>query len=491
MPLFPFPVIRPGQKEFIADIETALEERRPLVAHAPTGIGKTAAVLSAVLPFALENGKPIFFLTPKHTQHAIVIETLKKIKNKFNINFRVADIIGKQWLCPVKGAELLSSREFNQFCSTRKKNEECRFYNNFFKDNKISDGAKDAIKEIKKNILHAHEVKMLCKKSRLCPYEVCIKAGSSANVITADYYHIFSPKVRRAFLAKLNKDMENIILIIDEAHNLPDRIRHILSYNLSEYTLRGAIKEARVLKNPIEDDFFDLIDILKKFEKEKLKKKDVKFSEVYIKREEFTSEIEKFASKMKMSYEDFYIMVDNFGDEVLKIPRRYRSYSKTAARFLESWNKPGVEFARILRKNKRNEMLELSYKCLDPSVSSAGVFSGCFCSILMSGTLVPLNMYSSILGLANAIEKEYASPYPKENKLVLITPGVTTQWKKRSDEMYEKYAEKLKNIIDIIPGNTAVFFPSYEILNKIHKIIENNYEIEKNILAEKQDMKQI
>ena len=489
MPLFPFPKIRSGQKEFMDDIETALIGKRHLVAHASTGIGKTAAVLSVALPFAIENGKDIFFLAPKHTQHSIVIETLKKIKEKYNVNFRVADIIGKQWLCPVKAVDVLSSREFNQFCSTRKKNEECGYYNKIFEGgNKISCDAKDVINEVKNNILHSHEVKLLCRKKELCPYEICVKAGSESNVIIADYYHIFSPKVRHAFLMKLNKDLGNAILVVDEAHNLPERIRNILSYNLSEYTLSGAIKEARIMKDSIEDDFLDIIDILKKFDKEKLKKEG-KFKEAHVRREEFTDEISRFANKMHMTYDEFYLFVDAFGDGILKIPNRYRSHAKTVARFLESWSNPDIGFARILKKNKNSESLELSYKCLDPSVSSAGVFSEAYCAILMSGTLVPLNMYSSILGLENPMEKEYTSPYPKENKLVLITPGVTTQWKARSDEMYDKYAEKLKNMIDIIPGNVAVFFPSYDILKKIHEVIKDKHPISKSILAEKQDMK--
>ena len=40
MNLFPFPVIREGQKEFMGDIEKALGEKKHLVAHADLGFSK-------------------------------------------------------------------------------------------------------------------------------------------------------------------------------------------------------------------------------------------------------------------------------------------------------------------------------------------------------------------------------------------------------------------------------------------------------------------
>ncbi|CEG13689.1 hypothetical protein MSIBF_A4480003 [groundwater metagenome] len=60
--LFPFPEIRNGQKELINDIKNVLETKGTLIAHAPTGIGKTAAALNPALEYALNNDKIVFFL---------------------------------------------------------------------------------------------------------------------------------------------------------------------------------------------------------------------------------------------------------------------------------------------------------------------------------------------------------------------------------------------------------------------------------------------
>ena len=76
---FPFEKPREVQKDFMKRIDKAISEGSNLIAHAPTGVGKTAAILSSSLKHLMEKDMTLFFLTPKHTQHHIVIETLKKM----------------------------------------------------------------------------------------------------------------------------------------------------------------------------------------------------------------------------------------------------------------------------------------------------------------------------------------------------------------------------------------------------------------------------
>lgn len=475
MSIFPFERVRKGQKEFLKDSQKAIESGKHLLAHAPTGIGKTAAVISPALEFAIKNGKTLFFLTPKHTQHVIVIDTLKKIRNRHGGNFVVVDIVGKQWTCPYKVRDL-DSREFNEFCRAMKRDERCKYYNNAHR--RKSKILKGVIEELKGNILHSEEVMELCSKNKLCPYEISVRVGRSAIVFVCDYFHIFSPKVRQAFLAKLNKDLENSILIIDEAHNLPDRVRKLLSNNLSEISLMRAAKEASFLGHEnLDDDFREIIKILKKLGNG-MKQGD----ERKVKREKF---IDAIVEKVGMEYKEFYDLVNDLGEEVLSIPNRHRSYAKSVYRFLESWGGENLGYARILNRKK---IFRLSYTCLDPSISSKEIFDSCHSSILMSGTLVPLDMYCNILDMNSdrTILKEYKSPFPRENRLNLIISGVTTRYKHRSEFMYKKYADIIQNIVRRIPGNIAIFFPSYEFIDSVSNFLRS---IEKNILIERRDMK--
>ena len=74
---FPHETIREGQVDLVNDISQALREQKILLAHAPTGLGKTASALSVAVKYALESKKVVFFLTNRHTQHKIAIETLQ------------------------------------------------------------------------------------------------------------------------------------------------------------------------------------------------------------------------------------------------------------------------------------------------------------------------------------------------------------------------------------------------------------------------------
>ncbi|MBD3389274.1 MAG: hypothetical protein GF416_09275 [Candidatus Altiarchaeales archaeon] len=476
MVVFPYPTVRDGQSDFIGDCEKTVKKGGILVVHAPTGIGKTAAVLSASLEHALKKNKTIFFLTPKHTQHTIVVDTLKKIRERHDLKVSLVDFIGKQWMCPHRVKDL-KSREFNEFCRAQKKDELCHYYNNTRKA-KTTKAAREAVREIIAGPLHNEEALEICGKHDLCPYEVLLEAGRKAEVIVCDYFHIFSPSVRRAFLRKLDIDLGDSILIVDEAHNLPDRVRSIMSNRLTAFALDRAVKEARALNfKQLGEDLTDLKKILKK-----LARRIKPFEERYVDRKELTDETEK---QLNMPYADFQADMESLGLEVLKIPGRYRSYSANVARFLEKWTGPDLGYARILRKDKKD--VSLSYKCLDPGVSCTEVFDLSYSAVLMSGTLTPLSMYSDTLGIpeARVVERAYTSPFPRDNKLTLCVPGLTTKFAHRNDFMYGKYAATISRMLALIPGNVAVFYPSYQLLAAIGARVRTA----KQVVAERQEMK--
>jgi DNA excision repair protein ERCC-2 len=473
---FPYPTVRDGQDGFMADCAKAFRKADILVAHAPTGIGKTAAVLTAAVERALKDGKTIFFLTPKHTQHTIVVDTVRRMKTRHKVNVKLVDIIGKQWMCPhhVRG---LTSREFNEFCRTQKKDELCEYYNKTRRE-KTTKKAREAVKEILKQPLHNEEVLDVCGKHKLCPYEVLLEAGRKADVIVCDYFHIFSPKVRRAFLAKLDKELEEAMLVVDEAHNLADRVRGIMSNRLGTYGLDKAAKEASTLNyKQLSKDLKEVARVLRRLAKP-IKGR----GERYVEKQEFKEAVE---AAVGVPLDDLQADLEALGVQVLKLPKRYRSFAANTARFLGRWVGPDLGYTRILWRDDRR--VTLSYRCLDAGVSCADVFNDAYSAVLMSGTLTPLRMYSDLLALPDnrTTERAYESPFPKENRVILLVPGLTTKYAMRGDYMYMKYGSTISSLLDSIPGNVAVFYPSYQLLAAIGARVKTG----KQVVAERREMK--
>ncbi|MCK4758068.1 MAG: hypothetical protein KAS67_06440, partial [Thermoplasmata archaeon] len=69
-----------------------------------------------------------------------------------------------------------------------------------------------------------------------------------------------------------------------------------------------------------------------------------------------------------------------------------------------------------------------------------------------------------------------------ENRPIYAADDVTTLYKERSEAMYKRIARHIGDACKVIPGNVAVFFPSYGMLKNIRFLIETD----KEIIAESQ-----
>jgi len=461
--LFPHEEPRKVQKALMQQIYSCIENKQNLLAHAPTGLGKTAAFISPALSYAIKNEKTLFFLTPRHSQHHIVIETTKKIQKKFNTDFKVVDFIGKKHMCLQPGVDILSNSEFHEYCRELRKKDNCEFYLNL----KSKTQRNLCLSEIKEP-LHVEELVTHCSKHSLCPYEIAALLGKKSKVIIADYYHILSPTVRESLFNRLQIDLSNCIIYFDESHNLPDRCRDLLTTNISSITLDYALKENKAFKFSFEDELLNIQNNLSQLSK--------------------TIPIEKQEALVKKG--DFAVNLDLIGDlkwaadEVRD--KQKRSSLGSVAHFLESWTGPDKSFIRVISNGFTKigkPFVNLSYRCLDPSLLISQLTAHSL--VFMSGTLSPTEMYLDLLGLDKnkTVTTEFLNPFPKQNRLNLIVPTVTTKFTKRDEAMYKKISKLCSEISNSIPGNTAIFFPSYELLNKINITFLN--ESEKTVFIER------
>jgi len=469
--LFPHEVPRKIQKAFMNQVYEVIKNKSNLLVHAPTGIGKTASVLSPALKFAIENGKTIFFLTSRHTQHLIAIETLMQTKKKFNMKLNVVDLIGKKWMCNQPSVNILSSGEFAEYCKELKEKNRCLYYQKLKNKGKNSFDTERVLGELRmQSPLHVEKVKTLCQNSNVCAYEICCLFGKEAHVVIADYNHLLNPHIRDNLLKKMDKNLSDIIVIVDEAHNLPARARNELTSNLSSFVLDQAIKEARNLD--YEDAANSIVKIRDVLTELINKKIAIDQTESLVTKEDFFGKIEKDVDEIIVPL----MLVEEKALEVKK-----RSFVGSVVTFLEAWKGTEDGFARILSRefNKFGKVVNnLSYRCLDPSLIISDLVNNSYSFTAMSGTLTPTKMYKDLFGMkeSNTVLIEYDNPFPKENRLNIIVPRTTTKFTQRNEKMYEDIAQHCANIINSVPGNSAIFFPSYKILGDVYKFLREKSE---------------
>ena len=463
MTYFPYDTVRPEQDRFIKDVEEAVRGKSNLIAHAPTGLGKTAAALSPALEYALKNGKKVFFLTSRNTQHNLAVDTLQKIKNKHNLQFSAVDMIGKNNMCAREEAEDIKVN-FYGYCNALKNDSACTYYEGTKSGKGLSGQAEKLIQILSSRPTHSEETKVLGRSMTLCPYEVAAHASGKASVVISDYNYIFYPYVREAFFERNGISLEDVIVIIDEGHNLPDRIREMFTVRMNSFTIERALNEAYEMKEN------DISEFLKNLEKAIRK---------------IARDIPPFQQEMKVKKECLMDFLSGYSLETtLKKIREMETKSQNkeqsslglVAEFLEGWVGESDEeaFLRSISTDKKNReaYFELSSVCLDPSKATKGVIERAHSVIMMSGTLHPLSMFKDILGFPEGTaEREYRDPMPKENKLSVSIGGVTTKYQERSEEEYRKIGDVCSSVAEAIPGNTIVFFQSYNLMKEISPFI--------------------
>ncbi len=507
---FPYEKVREEQQKLVADVAEAVSKEKIFLAHAPTGLGKTVSTLAPALSYAIENGKKVFFLTPKISQHEIVLETANLMNKKFQLGVKTVDLVGRKQMC----VEPFISRVgagFYEACAKRKKDKACSYYNN---TKGFSPKQKAIAYRRKRDIVHAYNnsylyMKEQCQFKGLCPYEITLEMIKGANLIIGDYSHLFHPEIREGILSPSELALEDIVLVVDEAHNMPERIRDMMTTSIDVNAVEKAEKEAKNVGD-FETEFLlrdvgkDIVNLGKKLSLEKneavLDANDL----VFLKRigltdrEKISESANKFMTKNKT--ENCYLLsVEEFLHDVHS------------------------EKEHTLFVVERKGSLTITVQPLDPADMTYNVLSQVHSAVLMSGTLLPLEMFSDVfgvtslnskpsskdnpLGVTSALElrnsevsgaggeaakvvlKEYKSPFPKENRLNLIATKTTTKYTARSATQYADIALEIDKIVSKVPGNTIVFFPSFELMYSIAGLLKTRRQVLKQEREMTQDEK--
>lgn len=486
--LFPYDTVRDGQRRFARDVTMAIQGRRHLVANAPTGIGKTAASLAPALQYALENGKTVMFLTSRQSQHHIAVETLRQIQAKRGARFTLVDLVSKRDMCLRPEAAEMHAARFPDFCATETRTKSCQY---------LGTPDRATLDRVARGVLHVEELMQVSKEAGLCPHIVAMAAAKKAQVVIADYNHLFSD-IREQSLERLGLQLSDLIVIVDEAHNLPDRIRQNHAHRVTDFLLDQVQGEARAHRH--KDILADLDALRKalrlladdaarsgKAEAARFGDGDAQVAPLEIQdlHDAFTEARNKGTLGLARTLQDVIEELRPLAAKVRK-GQDDQVYSEELMEALDDWGRFRGGGLRFMEWDEAGG-LQLHIRLLDPSVPARQVFDAVHTAILMSGTLRPPEMARDVLGLDadRTTVRSYGSPFPPENRMVCVAQGISTRYKDRGPELYERLATAVADTCDAAEGNVAVFAPSYQILRDVLAALP---QVRKEIIEEEPGM---
>ena len=448
---FSLPEKRPQQQQMMEQVTQVLQEGLHLTASAPTGTGKTAAVLFPALRYAYVNSKKIFFVTSKTTQQNIVYETITPLIEQ-GLDIHVLFLRASEKMC---ANDVYFCHE--AFCP-------------FIQDYHERCLDKNVISELLENSIITPEI-VYAKgtENTLCPFELSLDAALYCDVITGDYNYVFDPAV---YLRRLfdRKDYADWILIIDEAHNLYDRGMGYLSPEIRFERVKNLLSQTGRYKTKV----YKLLNKALQETEQLFKDLDLEGRLHHSGQQYFTADINRQAWQSALEvYEAAFIkyVIHKIKKRILLMDDPLESFFYELRRFVQVSRIQDRAFVPFY--NAEAEGI-LKIQCCDPSGWLGSRIDGFHSVLAMSATLDPISFYQDVLGFADYRTNTLTldSPFPAENRRIIIVPRISTRFKDRVQNA-PAIAEIIRNTVKIHSGNYLVFFPSFNFLQQVNLFLGN------------------
>jgi len=441
---FPHPDQRPAQVTIGNAVTEALELGRHLLVRAPTGCGKTAAVLHPALKAALSHGHRLFVLTAKTLQQRIAVDTARAMQEGL---FRSLQLRAKAKMCA--NAETICHEEF------------CPYAREY--------GVKLVRTQLVETLLadsdhqDPDEVFEASRNNEMCPFEVSLDLLPHVDMVVCDYNYVFDPVIGLG--AVLHEGaLRNAVLVIDEAHNLVDRSREYYSPQIRAETIRRAGEYLTTRSNPIFEDLAELVRELADlvgswvddaFEDDRPGEARTVFDP------EAVSDLRIAFDGAMLTYflfkreHELWIADDPVLELFFELTHFHRVLTLGGSEFVHLAQRAsdGAESLRIF--------------CLDASRFVGEILDASAGAVAMSATLEPFDFYRDLLGFDphRTSTLVVPSPFPAENRLVIVIDDVDTTWRRRAAH-YDRIASWIARLAHP-QGNVLVLFPSYAFLDAI------------------------
>ena len=434
---FPHTVWRSAQRRLAQSVYRAARDGGSVLAEAPTGAGKTLGTLFPALR-ALGDGHAdrIVFLSARGTGQRVVEDTLRATTPDPR-RLRAVTVTAKHRIC-FKGRPICDP-------------DACEFARGYY------DRRGDALEALfaAPRTLDRATVEEVARRHCVCPFELSLDGAAWSDVVVCDYNYVFDPVVRLKRLHGTGDD--RTVLLVDEAHQLADRVRDALSVRLERRVLRSALRESadpafaralRGLDRRIAALRRTQLGGARRDGEIALPDPPAGLHRAVEAALEATSRNSRLGLESASPHDT---ALDELGLTLARWTRAANWYD-------------GARFATLLRASGRELSVEL--RCLDPSAHIAEVLGEFRAHARFSGTLTPLGLFSRLHGVEDAQTLTLPSPFPPQSLGVFVVPDVSVRHRDRQSTL-GRVTTVIETVVRARTGNYLVALPSFEYLSAV------------------------
>ncbi len=432
----------PQQNEFMKDVRDIVGRGGVLIAEACNGFGKTICSLSATLP----TGRRIVYATRTHEQAIQVMKEIQRINASTSREYTAVNLASRTNLCLNEMRRQLRSSDLVEGCRVLRERNRCPY-------------AWDDLGSLSgiPRVLSIRKLREYGFSKGICPYFLARSLINERDIVIGPYQYFFDQKIK----SKVGLGLGGKILIFDEAHNSDKIGTEVLSNSLSSNTLEQAEEELESIKQPA-----GFLRVLEDY----LEEKTVEDSDRVEIGENIVEEIgdRLGISDINPFVEAFTEAIDEIREKKIEKGEAPRSHLNGVIQFLQLvFSKPSDSYVGIFRKVRR-ESRRLDYRCLNPSLAIQPVIEEAYGTLIMSGTLSPIDFFAEMIGLGSATKRNYEAIADPDKITAFLDSSVTTKFDERTPTMLLKYGRRIEEFLtkNRVENGTLVFFPQRNLLNR-------------------------
>jgi len=495
---FPYSGYRPGQRHMLEVAAQVARDGGIAMIDAPTGSGKSSVVASLL---AERKDRKIVIAVRTVSQLTTFIRELELVKKKAP-QIRTVYLVGKKSMCPLGGegdiyrrcegvkafstslmrdraekGALVPAKDPFIVQQIRRMDKEHPMLCPYFIASRMFVPAEGVgVRMVPSAELRSRADRVIANPppprelteycSGICPYELMMHAAKTTDVVILNYHHLFNREIRDQLYANLGVEPQDVLLLIDEAHNCGDVITAIESVTLVESDLEQASRE--------------LAGMARRHKGAEAVRHVLPRLTDFIRGLENSPEAEDWFDPAifdrMVTKESLYKDMDEIVDDLMGLSETIREKNIKGGEFRETAierltvfllrlanSSTDPAFLTVYRKEESGITLEV--RSIDPAASLSEVCGSHACAILISGTLSPVESFRNYyFGKIPVTTLSLPNAFPKENRLIACANDITTAYSMRQNkDNTNRIAGYIRSFCSL-KGNRAIYFPSYQIL---------------------------